>query len=121
MDVSAALVAYPQPAELVQPSQDPLHHPAVNPQPAAVFRAPPSQGGRNAARPQFLALLSRVISPVGVQPLWPATGPAPSPPHRRHGVHPNSISSRGSNSVTSWRLAPVRIADNGVPLASVIR
>ena len=39
MDVSTALVAYPQPAELVQASQGSLHHPAVHSQPAAVFRA----------------------------------------------------------------------------------
>ena len=99
MDVSAALVAHPQPAELVQPSQGPLHHPAVNPQPAAVFRAPSGQDWRNAARPQFLAMPPRVISPVGVSAaggLRPATGPAPLPPHRRHVVHPISISSKGS-------------------------
>ncbi len=113
MDVSAALVAHPQPAELVQPSQGPLHHPAVNPQPAAVFGAPPSQGWRDVAGPQFLAMLPRVIGPVGVQSFWPATGTAPLP---RTG---GTASTRGSNCVTSWRLAPVRIADSGVPLAPV--
>ncbi len=41
MDVGAALLAYPQMAELVQPTQGPLYHPAVHSQPAAVFRAPP--------------------------------------------------------------------------------
>ncbi len=74
MDVGAALVAHPQPAELVQPTQGPLDHPAMHSQPAAVFRAPSTQ---------------------------------------------ISISSRGSNWITPWRLAPVRMADRGVPLASV--
>ena len=119
MDVSAALVAYPQPAELVQPTQGPFYHPAVHSQPTAVLGAPSSQGGRDVARPQFLAMPPRVTGSVGVQPLGSATGSAPLTPHRRHSVHPNSISSRGSNWVTSWRLAPVRMADSGVPLASV--
>ena len=59
MDVSAALVAYPQPAELVQPTHGPLYHPAVHSQPAAVFRAPPSQGRRDVARPPRLRLYGR--------------------------------------------------------------
>ena len=46
MDVGAALVAHPQPAEPVQPTQGPLDHPAVHSQPVAVFRAPPRQGRR---------------------------------------------------------------------------
>ena len=64
MDVSAALVAYPQPAELVQPTQGPLDHPAVHSQPAAVFRALPSQGRHDVARQQFLAMPPRVILSV---------------------------------------------------------
>ena len=87
MDVGAALVAHPQPAELVQPSQGPLHHPAVHPQTAAVFRAPPSQGRRDVAPAQFLAMLPGVIGSVGVQPLRSATGSAPLTPHRRDPVH----------------------------------
>ena len=87
MDVSAALVAHPQPSELVQPPQGPLHHPALHSQAAAMCCAPPSQRRRNVARPQFLAMLPRVIGSVGVQPLGPATGSAPLTPHWRHGVH----------------------------------
>ena len=87
MDVGAALVAHPQPAELVQPPQGPLHHPAVHPQPAAVFRAPPGQGRRDVTSAQFLAMPPRVIGPVSVQPLGSATGPAPLTAHRRHGLH----------------------------------
>ena len=87
MDVSAALVAHPQPAELVQPSQGPLHHPAVHSQSTAVFGAPSGQDWRDVARPQFLAMPPRVIGSVGVQPLGPATGSAPLTAHRRHGVH----------------------------------
>ena len=49
MNVGAALVAHPQPADLMQPPQGPFHHPAVHSQPAAVFRAPPSQGERDVA------------------------------------------------------------------------
>ncbi len=64
MDVSAALVAHPPPAELAQPAQGPLHHPALHSQPAAMFGAPPGQRWRNVPRPQFLAMLPRVISPV---------------------------------------------------------
>ena len=44
MNVGAALVAHPQPAELVQPPQGPFHHPAVHSQPAAVSR--PAEPGR---------------------------------------------------------------------------
>ena len=87
MAVSATLVAYPQPAELVQPPQGPFYHPAVYSQPTAVIRAPPSQGWHDVARPQFLAMPPRVIGPVGVQPPGPATGSAPLTAHRRHGVH----------------------------------
>lgn len=83
MNVAAALVAHPQPTELVQPPQGPFHHPAVHSQPAAVFRAPPGQGGRDVAPAQFLELLPGVIGPVGVQSL----GPVPLTAHRRHGLH----------------------------------
>ena len=86
MDVSAALVADPQPAELVQPPQGPFHHPAVHPQPAAVFRTPPSQGRRDVAPAQFLTMLPGVIGPVGVQPLGSAAGTAPLTAHRRHSL-----------------------------------
>ncbi len=89
MDVSAALVADPQPAELVQPAQGSLHHPAVHSQPAAVFRAPPSQGWRDVAPAQFLALLPGVIGPAGVQPLGSTTGTVPLTAHRLHGLHQN--------------------------------
>ena len=87
MDVSAALVAHPQPAELVQPPQGPLHHPPVHSEPAAMCCAPPSQRRRNVARPQFLPMLSRVIGPVGVPPLGTAAGTAPLTSHWRHGIH----------------------------------
>ena len=59
MDVSTTLVAYSQPAELVQPSQGPLHHPAVRPQPAAVFGAPPGQRRRDVAAALGLAMPPR--------------------------------------------------------------
>lgn len=87
MDVSTALVADPQPAELVQPAQGSLHHPAVHSQPAAVFRAPPGQGWRDVSPAQFLAMPPRVIGPVGVQPLRPAAGSVPLTAHRRHPVY----------------------------------
>ena len=77
MDVSAALVAHPQPAELVQPTQGPLDHPAVHRQPAAVFRAPPSQSRRDVEHPQFLAMAPLIMGPVDVQPLGPTTGSTP--------------------------------------------
>lgn len=109
MDVSAALVAYPQPAELVEPTQGPLHYPAVHSQSTAVFGAPSGQGWRDMARPRLVAMPPRDIGPVGVLPL----GSAPLVMHRRHGVH------QGQQLVTSWRLAPVGMADSGVPLASV--
>ena len=87
MDVSATFVAHPQPAELVQPSQSSLDYPAVHPQPAAVGGAPSGQRRRDVALSQRLAMLPRVIGPVGVQPLGPATGATAAAPHRRHGVH----------------------------------
>jgi hypothetical protein len=34
MNVRSSLIANPQPAELVQPGQRPLHHPSVDPQPS---------------------------------------------------------------------------------------
>jgi hypothetical protein len=54
MDVSAALVAHPQPT--------------------AVFGARSGQDWRDVARPRFLAMPPRVIGSVGVQPLGPAAG-----------------------------------------------
>ena len=87
MDVSTALVAYPQPAELVQPTQGPFDHPAVHSEPTAVLGPSSGQDWRDVARPQLVAMPPRVIGPVGVQPLGPATGSAPLTPHRRHGVH----------------------------------
>ncbi len=87
MDVGTPLVAYPQSAKLVQPGQGSFHHPPVHPQPAAVLGPPPSQGGRDVAGAQVLAMLPGVIGPVGVEPLWTAAGSAVLPPHRRHCIH----------------------------------
>ena len=114
MDVGTPLVAHPQSAKLVQPGQGSFHHPPVHPQPAAVLGPPPGQGGRDVAGAQVLAMLPGVIGPVGVEPLRTAAGSAALPPHRRHSIHQGQW-------VASWRLAPVRMADNGVPLASVSR
>ena len=53
MDVSTALVAHAQAAELAPPAQGALHHPAVDAQSAAVFRSSCSILGRAEAPKVF--------------------------------------------------------------------
>ena len=105
MDVSTALVAHSQPAELVQPAQGPLHHPAVHSQPAAVFRASRARTARCGA----CAIPGAAAASHRSGQRTAAGG----------GRAAGTASTSGNNWVTSWRLAPVTIAERGVPLASV--
>ena len=76
MDVSTALVAHPQPAELTQPAQGPLHHPAVHTQAAAVFRPAPGQRRCDVALSQRLAMPLGIIGSIPIQTRRPTTGTA---------------------------------------------
>ena len=114
MDIVSALVTHPQPAALVQPGQGSFDNPAVHAQPAAMPGAPLGNQRGNVARPQPLPMLPGVIGPVRIQPLGSA---ARTPRLPRTGGTP---STKGSSWVTSWRLAPVRVAASGTPLPSVI-
>ena len=61
MNVGASLVANPQAAELVQPTQSPFDDPSVDTQTTAVFRVASSDGGCDAAAPQQHAVTMRVV------------------------------------------------------------
>ena len=87
MDVSTALVAHPQAAELAQPAQGALHHPAVDAQPAAVFRPATGQRWRDVARSQRLAMSLGIIGSIPIQTRRPTTGTAAAAAHRRHAIH----------------------------------
>ena len=114
MYVVSSLVAHPQPAGLVQPCQGSLDNPPVHAQPAAMPGAPLGDHRRDVALTQRLAVLLGIVGPVRIQPSGLRRGRPRLP---RTG---GTASTSGSNWVTSWRLAPVRIAARGVPLASVI-
>ena len=61
MDVSTALVAHPQPAELTQPAQGPLQHAPVDAQSAPVLRPAPGQRRCVVALSQRLAMALGII------------------------------------------------------------
>ena len=54
-------------AKAVQPGQRPLHHPAIHPQPTAVFTVPLGQFRLDAAFPQRLAVRLRILYPASIQ------------------------------------------------------
>src|SRR5918992_2111570 len=87
MNVRSPLIANPQPAELMQPGQGPLHYPAIDAQAAPVPGKTLGQDRPNLERAQGPALGFRVIGPVSLN-LVGSTARAPSPsPNGRNSLH----------------------------------
>ena len=115
MDFRPPVIADTQPTDLVEPGYRTLHYPPVDAQSAAMACKTLSQDGLNSQGVQHPTMSPRVIGSVTLNPVWSAARPAPLPP--TGGI----AATKGSNWVTSWRLASVRMAAKGSPLASVIR
>ena len=69
-----ALVADPQPAQVVQPREGALHDPAFFAEPGAVLGAASGDHGLHAAFPELAAVLVVVIAPVSEHPLGTLAG-----------------------------------------------
>src|SRR3954447_6164591 len=82
MDLGRLILADPQPPEVVQPRQGPLHVPAIFPQPAPVRRPPPRHLRTDAAPAQLPAMRVRVVAPIAIQAARPASGAGPPAPPR---------------------------------------
>jgi len=67
MNIRTTLVTNPQTPVLVQPTQRPLHYPAIHPKAAAMFGPTPGQHGNDSQPAQDAAVPRRVIGPVPVQ------------------------------------------------------
>jgi hypothetical protein len=87
MDVSAALIAHPQAAELMEPGERAFHDPAVDPQTTPVGGTPFSQHRFNPASPQGLTMGLRIIPAVTLHAVRFAAGTTDLAAHggnRRH-------------------------------------
>ena len=73
VDVGTALEADPEPTELMQPRQRPLHNPAMNSETAAVRRVSFGQDGLDAASAQFLAVGFGIVAPIPLHGFGPAS------------------------------------------------
>jgi hypothetical protein len=115
VEVGSAFPADPQAAEEMQPREGALDDPAAAAKAGAVVGLAASDDRLDTPRPQLPAVLVVVIAAVGDEllarsrgrPGLPRTGPTPS--------------TRGSSSVTSLRLPPVRLMASGIPDGSQIR
>ena len=87
VDVGTAFPAHAQAAELMQPAEGALHHPAMNTQAAAMRGQTACQDGGDAAHPQRLPVRFGVVSPVALHPLGSAAGVTDAPAEGRDGVH----------------------------------
>ena len=87
MNVGSSLIANPQSAELVQPSQSSLHHPPVDAQAAPVLGQPLGQDWPDPQPTQSPAVGFRVIGSVSLNLIRPPAGTSPLPPKRRNGLH----------------------------------
>jgi len=87
MDVSAALIAQPQAAELLEPGERTFHDPAMDSQATLVGRAPLGQHRFNPPSPQGSAMGLRIIPAVALHAVGVAAGPPDLATHggkRRH-------------------------------------
>jgi hypothetical protein len=87
MNIRPALIAYPETAELVQPAQSTLHHPAVHPKTATVRLATPSQHWQDAVPSHLLTQGVGIIAPVSLDLERAAPGSATFPSHGRNGLY----------------------------------
>src|SRR5262245_15878910 len=63
----------------MEPGERALDDPALRPQPAPVGGGAGRENGLDAARLQFVAVRVRVVRPVSVDSVWPASGVAGEP------------------------------------------
>ena len=66
MDLRQAFVTYTQAAELMQPGNTALDHPARRPQPAAVFGSALGQCSADSARMQDVAMGLRIVAAIAL-------------------------------------------------------
>jgi len=83
VDVGAVFPTDPQPLELVQPRQAPLHHPPLAAESGAVEAAAASDHRPDATRPQRPAVFVMVVAAVDDQRPQLAARSANSPAYRR--------------------------------------
>lgn len=86
MKLAMALIAGPQAAEVMQPGEAALDHPALLAEPRAVFALTPSDQRLDPARAELASVLVVVIATVGEQPLGPPTRPAAPAGHRLEAI-----------------------------------
>ena len=78
MQPTLTFIPNTQPAELVQPTDGTLHHPAVSPQFLAALDAAPGDARDDAAFSEQVAVPSGIVAFVGVQFVRTSSGPAAS-------------------------------------------
>jgi hypothetical protein len=115
VDVGTLLPANPQPFELMQPRQTPLHHPPQPTKPRTMHDTAASDLWADAPRPQRPTVAVKVVAAVGDQHHRSLPRPAALP--RTGGI----ASTSGSSWVTSWALPPVSETASGIPAASQTR
>jgi hypothetical protein len=74
VEIGTALVADPQPFELMEPGEYALDYPPGAPKARAVCDPASGDDGLDPARPQQAAVLVEVVAAVGVQPFGPIAG-----------------------------------------------
>jgi hypothetical protein len=76
VDLGSAVVADEQPAELVQPGEGALDHPAEAAEPGAVSGVASCDHGLDAAAAELAAVDGVVVGAVGVDAVGASAGPA---------------------------------------------
>src|SRR5436305_14419315 len=109
MDSRRAIFPNAQPTEVVQPTQGPLHVPAVFPQPATVRRPAPCDVRSDAAPSQPSAVRVRVIATVPIDAIRTTTWPARLAAHRRNRLN------QGDPRVDIGDVGGGRLRDDGLP------
>ena len=87
MNISPSFIAYPEAAELVQPTQGAFYHPAVHPQPTAMPLTSLTQPGQDIPTPQFPTQGLRVITSVAQHLQRTPSGPPSLAFERGNGIH----------------------------------
>jgi hypothetical protein len=109
MDVGVLFIADPQPAELVESCECPLHNPPPTPEPAAVRSVALSQQRLDALctqpRPDLFGIISAVPSTQSGRQRGLPRGPCKG----------GMASTNAKASCESLRLAPVNLIASGIP------
>ena len=87
MDVVAPIIADAKAAILVEPTEGPLHHPAVNAQSAAVFGAAFRQHRPDVALTELQPMPVRIVRAIALYLVRPTPGMTDLARHGRNGVH----------------------------------